>query len=387
MATIRIIKGRIYYHFRCKGVKCTEKSGLTATSDNLKKAKNFVKLIDAEIANGIFDYERHFPHGAKIELFAPAREDQPFNRYFANWLAEKVLKETTRRNWESAFWKHLYPYFKDRPLSSITRGDVRLFQKMLVDKGLKPSTINDKPMKVLRMMLHQAYVDEIIPKNPALAVRRVPQGITDVDPFTIEEREAIIAGFQRYAPLYANYVICASWTGWRPNEACALRWPRVDFQRGKILIREGRVLGQTDIPKTTGSLRDIDMLPPVRQALTEQKALSWLLGGFVFLDVKQQPVHQELFRMKVWEPLLKRLGIRYRPPYQMRHTFATLAISAGENINWVARMLGHKSPVITLERYNRFVPNLTREDGRALLAADEKAKRSGPPEKYQEEYQ
>jgi integrase len=65
----------------------------------------------------------------------------------------------------------------------------------------------------------------------------------------------------------------------------------------------------------------------------------------------------------------------------MHHTFAGLAISAGENINWVARMAGHKSPVITLERYNRFVPNQTREDGKALLAATEMAKRSGPPEK------
>ncbi len=58
--------------------------------------------------------------------------------------------------------------------------------------------------------------------------------------------------------------------------------------------------------------------------------------------------------MKAWEPVLKRLGVRYRPPYQMRHTFATLAISVGENINWVARMLGHKSPVVTLEKYNRY---------------------------------
>jgi len=55
-------------------------------------------------------------------------------------------------------------------------------------------------MKVLRMMLQQAWVDEIIPKNPALAVRRLLQGITDVDPFTVEAREAIIAGFHRYAP-------------------------------------------------------------------------------------------------------------------------------------------------------------------------------------------
>ncbi len=98
-------------------------------------------------------------------------------------------------------------------------------------------------------------------------------------------------------------------------------------------------------------------------------------------------MNYELFRMKVWEPVLKRLGIRYRPPYQMWHTFATLAISARENINWVARMLGHKSPVVTLEKYNRFVPNLTREDGKALLMAREKAKRSGLPENFVEEYQ
>ena len=159
-----------------------------------------------------------------------------------------------------------------------------------------------------------------------------------------------------------------------------MKWHRVDFQQGKILIREGRVLGQTGIPKSPGSLRDIDLLPPAREALMAQKALSWLLGGYVFLDAKQQPVNQELFRMKVWEPVLKRLGVRYRPPYQMRHTFATLAISVGENINWVARMLGHKSPVVTLEKYNRFVPNLTRADGKALLHMGTMVKRSGVSE-------
>lgn len=138
------------------------------------------------------------------------------------------------------------------------------------------------------------------------------------------------------------------------------------------------MLGQTGIPKRAGSLPDIDMLTPVREALTAQQASSCLLGGLVFLDGKQQPVNQELFRifrMKVWEPVLKRSGVRYRPPYQMRHTFATLAIAAGENINWVARMLGHKSPVVTLEKYNRFIPNLTRADGKALLGMGKMGKR------------
>jgi len=91
--------------------------------------------------------------------------------------------------------------------------------------------------------------------------------------------------------------------------------------------------------------------------------------------------------MKAWVPLLRRLGVRYRPPYQMRHTFATLAISAGENINWVARMMGHKSPVMTLERYNRYVPNLTREDGKALLEVDKMVKSSTTSLKNMEEYQ
>ncbi len=162
--------------------------------------------------------------------------------------------------------------------------------------------------------------------------------------------------------------------------ACAFKWPRVDFLQGKILIREGRVLGQTGIPKSAGSLRDIDLLNPAGRALLVQKAVSWLLGDLGFLDDKPRPIHQELFRRKVWAPMLKRLGIRYQPPYQMRHTFATLAISAGENVNWVARRLGHKSSVLTLEKYNRFVPNLTRSDGKALLDANEMAKRSGVAE-------
>lgn len=367
MATIRIIKGRIYYDFYFQGVRCTQAAKLKATKENLKRAEKFAKLIQAQIDDGVFQYERHFPHGAKIGWFAPAQEDQPFNRFFADWLAGKVLKETTRRGWENVFWCHLYPFFGERLISAITRQDIRLFQRALVDKGLKASTINDKVMKVLRMMLHQAYVDEVIPKNPSLAVRRLAQGLTDVDPFTPEEREAVIDGFRRLAPPYVNYVICGFWTGWRPNEACALTWPRVDFQLGKILIREGRVWGLTGIPKSAGSLRDIDMLPPVRQALQEQKALSSLVGDYVFLDEHQRPLDQDFFRKKVWEPVLKRLGVRYRPPYQMRHTFATLAISVGENINWVAQMLGHKSPKVTLERYNRYVPNLTRDDGRELM--------------------
>ena len=59
-------------------------------------------------------------------------------------------------------------------------------------------------------------------------------------------------------------------------------------------------------------------------------------------------------------------GMKYRPPKQMRHTFATLHLGAGENISWVSRMMGHSNAQVTWKRYNRYIPNLTREDGSAF---------------------
>ena len=61
----------------------------------------------------------------------------------------------------------------------------------------------------------------------------------------------------------------------------------------------------------------------------------------------------------------------------MKHTFATLHIAAKENISWVSKTLGHSSVEITLKRYNRFVPNLTRENGSAFETIMEEKAKSG----------
>ena len=37
--------------------------------------------------------------------------------------------------------------------------------------------------------------------------------------------------------------------------------------------------------------------------------------------------------------------------YQLRHSFATMMISEGEDILWVSAMLGHKNSDITLKSY------------------------------------
>lgn len=59
-------------------------------------------------------------------------------------------------------------------------------------------------------------------------------------------------------------------------------------------------------------------------------------------------------------------GLRERSLYQCRHTFATIALSAGEEIGWVARQMRHESTEMVVRHYYRWIRNSTRQDGAAL---------------------
>jgi integrase len=43
-----------------------------------------------------------------------------------------------------------------------------------------------------------------------------------------------------------------------------------------------------------------------------------------------------------WIPALKKAGLKYRNPYQTRHTFASTLLSRGENQLWITQQMGHK---------------------------------------------
>lgn len=70
----------------------------------------------------------------------------------------------------------------------------------------------------------------------------------------------------------------------------------------------------------------------------------------------------------MWKKAIDRSGLDYRPLYQMRHTFATLALAAGADLYWLSKQLGHESIRTTLKHYARFVPAV---DERNLRLLDE----------------
>ena len=108
------------------------------------------------------------------------------------------------------------------------------------------------------------------------------------------------------------------------------------------------------------------MSTPVFEALRRQEAVTRKLSKYVFCNREGNPIDNKNFVDRVWNPLLRHLGLALRRPYQMRHTAATLWLGAGENPEWVARQLGHATTEMLFKVYSRYVPNLTRQDGSAF---------------------
>jgi integrase len=149
----------------------------------------------------------------------------------------------------------------------------------------------------------------------------------------------------------------------------ALKWKYIHLERKTARICETLVYGKEGRTKTRKSNRDIDLLPPVLEALESQKRITWWKSKIVFLDLSGKPLNPDHVREVIWKPALKKAGIEYRPLMQTRHTFATIALSEGENIGWVQNMLGHGSLQMIFTKYYAWMPKETRNDGSAMMRA------------------
>ena len=67
-------------------------------------------------------------------------------------------------------------------------------------------------------------------------------------------------------------------------------------------------------------------------------------------------IGDQALRAQKWKTLCRRAGVRYRPPGQMRHTFASMSLMAGESPQWVAAQMGHTDWTFTARVYYRWIP-------------------------------
>jgi len=124
-------------------------------------------------------------------------------------------------------------------------------------------------------------------------------------------------------------------TGCRKMEIVTLRWDDVDRTASELRLREAKT-GPRTVPLTPAAERVLARIPRI-------EGNPWTIAG-------QDPGCHLKGLEEVWTRLRARAGLDGVRIHDLRHSFASTAMAAGESLTTVARLLGHSS-VMTTARY------------------------------------
>ncbi len=316
---------------------------LAPTPANIKHAHRVAIEIRDKIRHGAFVLGDYFPDEVPVVAAGTTVAAQ-----LNVWLTTARIEESTRAGYASAikFWKEAASDEVLTPLGSRTLQSLKhshVLTAVASRPDLSGKTINNY-VSVLREALDLAVADKLLPDNPAGAVKRAPHQKGPPDPFSREEAEKIISTLAQAHPgQVTNLVEFWFWTGMRTSEIFGLRWTSVDLASSHVLVSEALVRGLRKDSTKTNVARKVQLNSRAMAALLRQQAHTRVGGDAVFMDPRygESWSDERAFRRSFWTPTLKRLGIRYRRPYNMRHTYATAMLMAGMNAAYCAKQLGH----------------------------------------------
>lgn len=336
------------------GERVRSSTKLKDTSKNRELLKkNIIPKIEVQILNGEYNpnaKQAVAPNAVKEYGYRSLKRHQNRRR--------EHVQETYIRHFENK----IVPYFGDTLIQNISAIQLMDWQNDLME-SCKASSVK-KYRTIFNGILEDAYKERIngtriislnpfrevdVPREREIFIDGNDETFDDgeINPFSLEEIEQLLLKADGYLK---NFIGIMSRTGMRPGEITSLRWSDIDFTNEIIKVRRTRILGKNGPPKKKASVRDVEMLSGVKEFFQAQFELTGIASnGDVFLNSSNKAFYSHDIIAKQFKSLLDNEDKRYL--YQLRHSFATMMISEGEDILWVSRMLGHKSSDITLKAY------------------------------------
>ncbi len=201
-------------------------------------------------------------------------------------------------------------------------------------------------------------------------LKAAPPKEDDIDPFNPEEQQAVLGALSGQA---RNMMQFALWTGLRTSELVALDWGDIDWLREEVMVSRAMTQagkGKAETTKTAAGRRSVKLLRPALEALKAQKTHTFLADAEVFQNPRtlERWAGDGPIRKTMWVPAMKKAGVRYRRPYQTRHTYASMMLSAGEHPMWVAKQMGHTDWTMIARVYGRWMPSADEIAGQKATA-------------------
>ncbi len=299
--------------------------------------------------------------------------EQCYNR----WLDVKrdTLRRATLVNYEGTFRTYILPNLGKVPVVKLTPAQVSNLYSRLRRLKVGASALahvhmylNSMLKWALRMEIVRRAVTESVdaPRKPNSKMRSLDED---------EARSLLAAGDSwqgtghRLAPLVHVLLGC----GLRIGEGAAFTWADVDEDKRRISVSksltERRGGLSVDAPKTAESIRTVPVPPGVLQVLSahrramNEESLSrgedWTAGDRpVFVTVRGTHLSPSNFSARVFKMLVKAAGIEGRLRlHDLRHTYASLALSRGASLAAVSKALGHSRISTTLDMYVSALPS------------------------------
>ncbi len=379
-----------------RGVECRERLNLQPTPPNVRYAVRLRGEILNAIERGKFNYLDFFPESDNARRFGFVPSGALVGDELRAWFKMARLAPSTRLTYSRAIDGYLIPWFDKTRLRDLTAVMIRsqvleLAKDAASDDDREPVTLKTARniLTPLGAMLSRAVADESIESNPMARVKLDlywPEALAvsdwEADPFAFEEMAAIFgacAGGPEGEE--ADYWRFAFGTGMRPSEQIAFAWPSVDLLSYRGRVDKARVTGNAAAgsvkrtaqamkkPKTKAGLRDIDFTRGAWEALQRQQPRTRLAGAEVWRDPRSRtPWASEEALRKRFVAICALAGVRYRNPYQTRHTFASTLLSAGYPELLVAKWMGHASVEMLRRHYGRWIEQGADPGTRARLA-------------------
>lgn len=275
---------------------------------------------------------------------------------------EATFSENARSSYRMFLDKHILPVLGDVLLVEVSPA---MISKLLIDfqrAGYAHAT-TVKLYNILNGIFEMAFLDDSIPMNPMLKVKR-PAPRKDEQPkeesdkaYTVQELSYILSCAAQEPLQWQTYISLAADTGLRRGECCGLQWSDIDFKAGAVTVRRNlqytAAAGVYATSPKNGKVRVVDVGPDalaLLKQLREKQAQSCISKWCFTQEGTAEPMHPQS-PTRYFQKFGQRYGVKDFHPHKLRHSSASIAITSGADVVSVSERLGHSDTAVTLRMY------------------------------------
>ena len=301
----------------------------------------------------------------------------PLSEWLDRWLDEYAapsLRPSTLHGYRRYVENHIAPYLGDKQVCRITPADIQNLYQTLLAKGRKQAHpesghgLSPASVRGVHGVLHQAMDTAVhlrlIAKNPTNGVT-LPKIAPSSRQILNKEQLERFMDVIKQDEFWHDFFYLDITTGLRRGELCGLMWSDFDEKKGTLAIRRtlhvrpggGVESGET---KTNTGRRLIQLPPSTVQFLRERKKSSF--SQWIFPDPfhPERPINPNRSYQRL-KTLLKEAELPSIRFHDLRHTFATHALTSGVDTKTLSGILGHTKPSFTLDTYTHVTTDMRRQ--------------------------